>query len=117
MNTTLFDEFSLKLKNSERPYFGLDTIDPAWDTRVLYSKTNAWQKRVTMFFSTDCIAKVIVEEIHLLDGEAKARRYEEYDTHVETHAREQILPLTARGKNKPLTASNLANITPFGCVV
>lgn len=117
MNVTVFDEFPLRLNDSERPYFGLDTIDPAWDTRVLYSKTNAWQKRVTMFFSADCITKVIVEEIHLLDGEAKARRYEEYDTHVETKARKQILPLTVRGKSKPLTASNLADITPFGCIV
>jgi len=37
------------------------------------------------------------------------------DTRLQTEDREYVLPLTARGKPKKLTATSVRSVTPFGC--
>ena len=50
-----------KIKNSERKYLGLEEIDENWEKSYLYSKTNWWYKRTTLFWKGNDILKIIYE--------------------------------------------------------
>ena len=108
--------FLITLTNEERRYLGLSELSPDWDALVYCSKTNLWYTRVTAFFDGNTIVKVISENKRVLDdGTANYEGYVEYDTKLDTIERRQLLPLTTRGKPKPLSASNINAVTPFGC--
>ncbi len=110
------NHFLITLTNEERRYFGLSAVSPDWDTLAYCSKTNLWYTRVTAFFDGNTIIKVISETKRVLDdGTANYENYVEYDTKLDTAERKQLLPLTSRGKPKPLSASNINAVTPFGC--
>lgn len=109
-------DFMINVTNEERTYLGLASILPKWDTLVYHSKTNLWHTRVTAFFDENTIVKVICETKRILDdGITNYEEYSEYDTKLVTDNRNQLLPLTPRGKSKPLSASNINAVTPFGC--
>ncbi len=109
-------EFYIELMNGERKYFGLNEINSEWDVTTLFSKTNCWYKRVTVFWNLNTIIKVILEEKRVSDeSEVNYHKYTEFDTEIKTDNRENILPLTSKGKPKKLTVNNLLTVTPFGC--
>ena len=115
-NGKFTDNLLITLTNEERRYLGLASINPEWDTSVYHSKTNFWYTRVTAFFDGNTIVKVISESKRILeDGTENHSSYTEYDTNLTTSDRKQLLPLTSRGKPKPLSASNINAVTPFGC--
>lgn len=110
------NHFLITLTNEERRYLSLSALSSDWDALAYYSKTNLWYTRVTAFFVGSTIVKVISETKRVLDdGIANYENYVEYDTKLETAERKQLLPLTARGKPKPLSASSISAVTPFGC--
>ena len=109
-------EYLVELKNEERKYFCLDPIAPGLETTVYFSKTNLWYKRTTVYWRDNTIIKVITESNRMLsDGRINSRSYEEYDTELQTDNRTAILPLTAKGKPKKVSAANILAVTPFGC--
>jgi len=115
-NKRFGNNFLIHLTNEERKYLGLSSISPEWDILLYHSKTNLWYTRVTAFFDGNIIIKVISEMKKALDdGIVNYENYVEYDTKLVTNARSQLLPLTSRGKFKPLSASNIRAIAPFGC--
>lgn len=106
----------ITLTNNERRYLGLSELSPDWDALAYCSKTNLWYTRVTAFFNGNTIVKVISETKQVLDdGTANYENYVEYDTRLDTIERKQLLPLTSHGKPRPLSASNINAVTPFGC--
>lgn len=108
------DRYLITLTDQERNYLGLDPISPIWDRVFLCNKT--WQRRATVFFEGDIIVKVISERIlRSENSSALYGEYMEYDTRLVTEDRKSVLPLTARGKTKPLLISTLDGIDPFGC--
>ena len=110
------NEFLVELKNEERKYFCLDPIAPDLETAVYFSKTNLWYKRTTVYWRGNTIIKIIIESNRMLsDGRINFRSYEEYDTELQTENRTAILPLTAKGKPKKVSAANILAVTPFGC--
>lgn len=110
------NQFLITLTNKERRYLGLSELSPSWDSLAFCSKTNLWYTRATAFFDGSTIVKVISETKRVLDnGTVNSESYIEYDTKLYTADRKQILPLTIRGKAKPLSASNINAVTPFGC--
>lgn len=102
------------LTDEERRYFALEPIPEDGETRTFTRREDTLHTRVTVFFRGTTIVKVINESLAGADGRVWLRKYEEYDTQLET-ADGEILPLTARGKPKKLTASNINAVTPFGC--
>lgn len=110
------NKYLITLTNTERKYLGLSSISSDWDTIVYCSKTNLWYTKVTAYFNYNTIVKVISETKRVLDnGTANYENYVEYDTKLDTIARKQLMPLTSRGKPKPLSVSSINAITPFGC--
>jgi len=110
------NRFLITLTNEERRYLGLSELSPDWDCLAYCSKTNLWYTRVTAFFDGNTIVKVVSETKRVLnDGTANYENYVEYDTSLDTAERKLLLPLTSRGKPKPLSASNINAVTPFGC--
>ena len=107
-------ELLITLTNEERRYFALAPIHPAWDTNSFYSKTNLWYTKTIVFFDGDTIVKVI-SETKKDSKSGGIETYTEYDTQLQTSDRSMLIPLTARGKAKPLTASNINAVRPFGC--
>ncbi len=106
----------IMLENDTRPYFALEKMESRWEKQTYYSRTNLWWKRTELFFDGDTIRKVIEEEKQVrTNGEIYRQSYREYDTCLQTQERKLLLPLTKRGKPKPLTASAVGNTTPFGC--
>jgi len=115
-NAKFGEHYFISLTNEERRYFGLDEIDPAWEKIVYYSKTNLWYTRVTVFFDADTIRKTITETKRVIKNTIiNYERYYESDTRLLTIDRNKLIPLTSRGKIKPLNASNINSVTPFGC--
>ncbi len=109
-------EYYIEIKNSERKYFGLAEIAPEWEKSEFFSKTNFCYKRTVVFWDKTTVRKVITEENRMTDDNViHSRHYQEHDTEILTEQREMILPLTARGKKKKVTATNILSITPFGC--
>ena len=109
-------DYVIALTNEERTYLALNPLSSDWDTLCFYSKTGLRRTRVTVFFSGNTIVKVIQETRCVPDQSAvNHATYTEYDTELETNNRQQLLPLTSRGKPKALTASAIDGVTPFGC--
>lgn len=105
----------LSLTNEERRYLALDPIAQDAQTITYIRNEDTLHTRVTVFFEGDCIVKVITESLAGRDGVFWMRQYDEYDTRLLTGGRQTLLPLTARGKPKKLTASSINAVTPFGC--
>lgn len=106
----------INLTDEERQYLALAPLSPHWDSMTFCSKTNLWYSRLIAYFDGDTIVKCI-EETKRVDYEG-VPNYElctEYDTRLYTTNRQQLLPLTSRGKPKPLTATNIRSVTAFGC--
>ena len=102
----------ITLENDTRPYFALEKMESRWEKQAYYSRTNLWWKRTELFFDGDTIRKVIEEEKQVrTNGEIYRQSYREYDTCLQTQERKLLLPLTKRGKPKPLTASAVGNTT------
>ena len=101
----------------ERRYLALDPIRDDWDVTQYYNKTNIKYTRTTVFWEKDDIKKIVYEENRLPVGQTNPsyRAITEHDTIIKTENREKLIPLTPRGKPKPVTASNIMSFTPFGC--
>lgn len=108
--------FLLTLTNEERRYLGLNPLDTKWDTLELYSKTNYWHKRTTVFFDNDVIIKVIYESKKIVNEEIRSESISEYDANIQTENRTWVLPLTERGKKKKLNATSISPYRPTGCI-
>lgn len=109
------DGFMLSLTNEERRYLALDPIARDAQTITYIRTEDTLHTRVTVFFDGDCIVKVITESLAGRNGVFWMHQYDEYDTRLMTEGRQTLLPLTARGKPKKLTASTINAVTPFGC--
>ena len=109
-------DFCVTLTNKERPYLALDALDPSWETVSLFSVTHHLHKRTVLFYREDTIVKVIYEEQSVdVDGAVLWKHYREYDTKLATDDRKLLLPLTERGRAKPITPTNVMAAIPFGC--
>ena len=113
-NNKFGNRLLITLTDEERRYFALASVLPTWETRSFYSKTNLWYTKTIVYFDGDTIVKVI-SETRKVSSSGNHETYTEYDTCLLTTGRSQLLPLTSRGKAKPLTASYLSAVTPFGC--
>ena len=108
----------VNLTNEERRYLALNDLKPEWDAVSLFSVTYFLKKRTLLFYEGNTIVKVIYEEQSLEDdGSVRWRQYGEYDTCLATEDRKLLLPLTSRGRAKPITAANVLAVDPFGCKV
>ncbi|MBE6870055.1 MAG: hypothetical protein E7494_15090 [Ruminococcus albus] len=108
--------YTITLTNDERRYLALDPLDESWETETLYSVTYCTQKRTVIFYEGNTIVKVIYEEYSINDdGSCKCKSYNEFDTKLETDNRTMLLPLTSRGRAKPVTPTNIMAVKPFGC--
>ena len=116
-NEIFGSEFYIKVTNEERRYLALDPIQDDWDVTQYCSKCNITYSRTTVYWSGDEIRKVICEENRLWDDSEKPVwvSIHEYDTLLKTENREKLLPLTTKGKPKPVTATNICAVMPFGC--
>ena len=116
-NTLFGQDYFVTLTNEERHYLALDPICDDWDIIQYYSKANITYTRTTVFWEKDVIKKIIYEENRLPVGQTipTYREITEHDTTLKTENKEKLIPLTSRGKLKPVTASNIMSITPFGC--
>lgn len=115
---TLFgSDFLINITNQERRYLGLNPIQDDWEISEYFSKTNIVYKRTTVYWSGTEIKKIICEENRIPAGQSTliSRSIAEHDTSLKTENREKLIPLTSRGKMKPVNASNILSITPFGC--
>lgn len=117
-NKIFGEQFTITLTDTERRYLGLSVLSDQWITLRLYNTLGGRYTRATVFFDDNVVVKVIRDYCVMCDdGSACAYGYSEYDTHLLTQDREQLLPLTSRGKPKPITISNLDAVTPFGCTL
>lgn len=108
--------YVINLTNEERRCFALEPLDPSWETQTFCYCSYFRYTRLTVFFSGSSIVKAIDEEIYQQEnGFRYEESYTEYDTCLHTEDRLYILPLTARGKPKKLTATAVRAVTPFGC--
>lgn len=108
--------YTVTLTNEERRYLALDPLDANWETVSMYSVTYRLKKRTVLFFEGNTIVKVIYEEHSINeDGSYSWRNYNEFDTRLETDNRTMLLPLTSRGRAKPITPTNVMAVKPFGC--
>lgn len=108
-------EFYLVVTNEERNYMGLNPVESSWEISQFYSKTNLWHKRTSVFWHDDTIKKIIYEEKRISDNVITYESIMEYDTELRSENREWLLPLTARGKKKKISATNILAVNPFGC--
>lgn len=74
-----------------------------------------WHKRTSIFWHDDTIKKIIYEEKRISDNVITYESIMEYDTELRSENREWLLPLTARGKKKKISATNILAVNPFGC--
>ena len=116
-NALFGQDYFISLTNEERRYLALDPIRDDWDVTQYYNKTNIKYTRTTVFWEKDDIKKIVYEENRLPVGQTNPsyRAITEHDTIIKTENREKLIPLTPRGKPKPVTASNIMSFTPFGC--
>lgn len=115
--TALFGHgYVINMTNEERHYFAIEPVDPEWDALSFCYQSYMRHTRLTIFFSGNAIVKGIEEEIYAKpDGFRFEESYTEYDTCLPTEDRQFVLPLTARGKPKKLTATAVRAVAPFGC--
>ena len=113
----LFSEgrYFISLTNEERRYLALDALNPAWEHQSFFSRTNYVQKHTVLFFNGNMIVKVIYEEYKTVDNVVLWKVYREYDTSLSTEDRKLLLPLTSRGRKKPVIPANVLAIQPLGC--
>lgn len=110
--------YLVDLTAEERRYLALDPIDPNWETVSVFSVTHSLKKHTILFYDSNTIVKVIHEELSANeDGSCIYKSSYEFDTHLETDNRIMLLPLTSRGRAKPVTPTNVMAVTPFGCEV
>jgi hypothetical protein len=108
--------YTIMLTNDERRYLALDPLDKSWETVTVYSVTYCLKKRTVIFYDGNTIVKVIYEEHSINeDGSCNWKSYNEFDTRLETDNRTMLLPLTSRGRAKPVTPTNIMAVKPFGC--
>ncbi len=108
--------YVVMLTDEERRYLALNPIDPTWETAIMYSATYEWKKRTVLFFDRDTIVKAIHEEYVVEeDGSYRWQDYHEFDTRLETINRTTLIPLTSKGRQKPVNPSSVMAINPFGC--
>ena len=108
--------YCVMLTNEERRYLALEELRPEWESLDFYSVTHLLHKRTVMFFEGNTIVKVIYEEYRISADESCAYKdYTEFDTRLETKDRKMLLPLTSKGREKPVTPSNVMAADPFGC--
>ncbi len=108
--------YCIMLSDEERRYLALDPVDPSWEKVSVYSVTGCLKKRTVLFYEGNTIVKVIYEEYSVKDdGSYISRSYNEFDTRLETDNRTMLLPLTSRGRAKPVTPTNVMAVKPFGC--
>ncbi len=108
--------YTVMLTDEERRYFALDPLNAEWETVSMYSVTYLLKKRTVLFYEGNTIVKVIYEEHSVNeDGSYNLRSYNEFDTRLETDNRTMLLPLTSRGRAKPVTPTNVMAVKPFGC--
>lgn len=81
------------MTNEKRRFFELSPIQETWDAVQLTPEC-------TIYFDGETIVKRI---------DRSENEYLEKDIHIETRARQTILPKTARGKEKKLTYSTVEN--------
>lgn len=100
-----YEEYrNFRLKNEQRPYFGLDIINEQWDEVLVKEGT-------TVFYEGNIIKKIITWE------NFRFYEYREIDTELMTENKQFILPKTSKGKIKKITPTNLLGFTPTGCTV
>ncbi|MCL2118926.1 MAG: immunity 26/phosphotriesterase HocA family protein [Planctomycetaceae bacterium] len=92
------------LNNSQRPYFGLNPIDPKWDEVEI-------KPGYTVFFDGNVIKKVISL---FPPPSMEWDKYREYDTELPTRDRQFVLPKTAKGKEKKLNYTSVNAVMPSG---
>ena len=92
-----------ELTNRQREYLGLDLIEPAWERSEL--KAGPYQPRSIIYFEGDVLKKQIV---------SNENRYYEWPVNIQTKDKSIILPKTAKGKEKKLTAATLEKYKPDG---
>lgn len=108
--------YTVMLTDEERRYLALDPLDKSWETVSMYSVTGCLKKRTVLFYDGNTIVKVIYEEYSVSeDGSYNWKSYNEFDTRLETDNRTMLLPLTSRGRAKPVTPTNVMAVKPFGC--
>jgi len=90
------------LNNSQRPFFGLNPIDPEWDEVEI-------KPGYTLFFDGNVVKKVISFLSYRAFDE-----YREYDTELPTRERQFVLPKTAKGKEKKLNYTSVNAVMPSG---
>ena len=107
--------YTIMLTNEERRYLALDPLDPSWETETSYYATDIYKTRTVIFYKGNTIVKVIYEE-HFFnsDGSFRKKEYQEIDTRLETENRTTLLPLTSKGRAKPVTPSNVLAIKSLG---
>ena len=108
--------YSVMLTNEERRYLALNDLQPEWEKVTLFSSTYTRKKRTVLFYQGNTIVKVIYEQQDV-KGTELVTQYNEYDTCLATDDRKLLLPLTSRGRAKPVTSANVMAIVPFGCKV
>jgi len=110
-------DFLITLTNEERRYLALDPIEDSWDVTQYVSKCNVTYVRTTAYWEGNIIKKVIREEKRLVDIDQGPiwGWIREDDTMIQTENREKIIPLTSRGKLKPVNATNITSVNPSGC--
>jgi hypothetical protein len=94
---------SFELTNKQREYFGLDPIEDHWD-RVL-SLGDKRNEETVLYFDGDIIKRHIISTQDC---------YQEYHYNDLTRNRTILLPKTAKGKEKKLTACVFAQQKPIG---
>ena len=94
---------SFALTNEQRPYLGLEPIDPGWTKVPL--KGDTYRPDSVLYFDGDIIKKHIVSTDEI---------YQEKQYNDATRERSYLLPSTSKGKEKKLTASVLETRQPQG---
>lgn len=92
-----------ELNNTQREYFGLDSIKPNWE-KILF-KGDTYRPDSILYFEGETIKRHIV---------STDQKYYEYQYNELTKERNILLPKTSKGKEKKLTASVLEQRQPNG---
>ncbi|MCO6357548.1 immunity 26/phosphotriesterase HocA family protein [Roseivirga pacifica] len=92
-----------ELTNRQREYLGLDLVEPKWERTEL--KAGPYQPKSILYFEGNLLKKQIV---------SNENHYYEWPVNIQTRDKSIILPKTAKGKEKKLTAATLEKYKPDG---